>query len=157
MKTKNEHLETRSAALRVQLMALVRRMRREADLPTVPFSHLSLLGAIDRLCNDVNPATLAEAEGLRSSNLSALLRKLEEEGYVKKRQDGSDKRMSRISLTDEGRRVLERNRVHRESWLAGNISTYLTESEQATLFQAGELIERLATIGIETGKQDNEK
>ncbi len=150
MTQKNSQLETQTANLRVQLMALVRRMRREADLPTVPFSHLSLLGAIDRMGNDINPAALAIAEGLRSSNLAALLRKLAGEGYIVKRSEPSDKRMSRISLTDKGRSILKQNRVHRESWLAGNISTYLSESEQAMLFQAGELIERLATIENES-------
>ncbi|MGN7963971.1 MarR family winged helix-turn-helix transcriptional regulator [Brucella sp. 22210] len=123
-------------------------------MPEIPFSLLSLLGAIDRLGSDINPAALAEAEGLRSSNLAALLRKLQEVGYVIKRPEPSDKRMSRISLTSEGQSVLQRNRAHRESWLARNISAHLTKTEQATLFNAGELIEKLATIGNENERRD---
>jgi DNA-binding MarR family transcriptional regulator len=146
MKNDKTALPRHAATLRIQLMSLVRRLRREAELEDVPFSQMSLLGAVDRLGEAATPTALAEAEGLRSSNLAALLRRLEEDGLVMRRSDASDKRKTRVSLTELGSTMLNGHRTRRERWLADMIQHHLSDHEQSILFEAGRLMERLAGL-----------
>ena len=50
---------------------------------------------------------LGEHLFLESNTLTPLLKRLEAAGFVKRARDKADERQVRISLTDEGRRVLE--------------------------------------------------
>lgn len=144
MNVDKNNVDKRPATLRVQLMDLVRRLRREAEHRDVPFALISLLGAIERLNGEATPSALASAEGLHSSNLATLLRRLESEGFVTRKPDNTDKRKTRISLTALGAATLEHHRSRREQWLAGAIQQCLSVQEQSVLFEAGKLIERLA-------------
>lgn len=144
MNTDKYSVDKRPATLRVQLMSLVRRLRREAEHQDVPFSHISVLGAIERLNGKATPSAIASLEGLHSSNLATLLRRLEHDGFIIRKPDSTDKRKTRISLTVSGATTLEHHRSRRERWLAEAIQHCLSEQEQSILFEAGKLIERLA-------------
>ncbi|VVE75704.1 MarR family transcriptional regulator [Pandoraea sputorum] len=125
-------------------MGLVRRLRREAERHDIPFSQISILGAIDRFRGAANPSLLAASEGLRSSNLAALLKRLDDDGLVLRERDVSDKRKTLVSLTDRGRTKLQEHRSRRDLWLNDMIRMHLSEREQEVLFKAGTLMERLA-------------
>lgn len=133
--------------LRSQVTALTRRLRQQAQLNSMPFSQLVVLGAIDRLGGAVSPSDLAAAELLRSSNLAALLRELEVQGHIERRADLNDGRKTRVSLTASGKRVLYGNRARREQWLVQAMQACLTADDRALLVRAGALLERLAQYG----------
>lgn len=149
------HFDRQVTLLRAQIMNLVRRLRQEAGQEDLPFSKLSLLGAIDRLAENATPSALARAEGMLSSNLAALLRGLESDGYIVRQSDAVDKRISRISLTEHGYSALQGHRSRREQWLSDGIRLHLTDVECRLLFEAGRLMERLAVSGKQAdGKTD---
>jgi DNA-binding MarR family transcriptional regulator len=124
-------------------MNLVRRLRSEAQDDELPWGKMLILGAIDRHRGKATPTSLAEAEGMRSSNLAAALRELEAAGLVVRTPDSEDGRKVRLSLSRAGNRILQNNRTRREHWLADAIHAWLTPDERALLFEAGKLLERL--------------
>jgi len=131
--------------LRVQVMSLSRRFRREDRGDEGSWSRLLLLGAIERGGDNATPSSLAAGEGLRSSNLAAALRELERSGLITRTPDGKDQRKVRVGLTSEGKRLLVESRARREKWLAEAVEASLTKEECAILFAAGGLLERIAT------------
>lgn len=137
-----------ASRLRKQMMLLVRRMRRETRPLEMPLSQLLLLSRIEQLGENATPTALAESEGLRPQNLSALLRKIEQQGYVEREEDAYDKRKYRIKLSPGGSHVLEMNRSDRDTWLAQAMRASLNQDEIAILREAGILLERLASYSI---------
>lgn len=136
---------TRNASqLRKQIMLLVRRLRRETAPTEIPLGQLLLLSRIEQLGENATPTALAEYEGLRPQNLSALLRKLEQQGLTDKEDDVEDKRKYRIRLTHNGLQALEHNRSNRDNWLAQAMRATLSQEDLVLLLKAGHLLETLA-------------
>lgn len=125
-------------------MSLVRRVRREIQNDPESWARILLLGAIDRSANSATPSELAHSASMRSSNLAAALRELDEQGLIGRTPDPGDRRKVRVALTEAGERLLLDSRARRERWLAEAIASTLTEEERVTLFKAGELLERIA-------------
>jgi DNA-binding MarR family transcriptional regulator len=129
---------------RLQLMALLRRLRRESDSGDIPLSKLMLLAALLRLGGTASPTELGTVEGLRSSTVAALLGGLEKDGLVRREADAGDRRRLHVVLTDAGTRAVLANRSRREAWLAEAVAACLTPEERAQLISAGALLQRLA-------------
>lgn len=134
----------RLGAFRLQLMALLRRLRRESDSGDLPLSKLMLLAALLRLGGTAGPTELAAAEGLRSSNVAALLRELEQEGMVRREADAGDRRRLHVVITDAGAEAVLANRSRREAWMAEAVAACLSAEERAQLIAVGGLLQRLA-------------
>ncbi|RZN32186.1 MarR family transcriptional regulator [Bradyrhizobium sp. Leo121] len=132
---------------RNQFMNLSRRLRREAHAHDRSWVRLQLLGAIERAGDAATPTMLGESENMRSSNLAAALRELKADGLIIRMPDAKDRRKVRVRLSRAGREVLHRNITRREQWLADAIERCLTREERALLFKAGELLNRLASVG----------
>jgi DNA-binding MarR family transcriptional regulator len=129
---------------RRQFMNLFRRLRQEARSDDRSWTRLSLLGAIERAGEAATPSLLKDVESMRSSNLAAALRELEESGLICRTPDNEDRRKVRVRLTKAGRNTLHENVGRREGWLAEAIEQTLTGEERALLFKAGELLDRIA-------------
>jgi DNA-binding MarR family transcriptional regulator len=140
----NQYTVECASKLRKQIMLLVRRLRRETTPLELPLSQLLLLSRIEQQGESATPTALAEGEGLRPQNLSALLRKLEQQGYARREDDEQDKRKYRIKLTQAGLGVLQANRSDRDNWLAQAMASALSAEEIAILHHAGNLLERLS-------------
>jgi DNA-binding MarR family transcriptional regulator len=138
---------------RNQFMNLSRRLRREAHADDRSWVQLQLLGAIERAGDAATPTTLGESENMRSSNLAAALRELDAEGLIIRIPDAEDRRKVRVRLSRAGREVLHANITRREQWLADAIERCLTREDRALLFEAGELLDRIASSGgTDSGK-----
>ena len=131
-------------------MALARRMRSESPSDPLPGAQMTLLGSIDRLGANASPSALAERHGLRSSNLAALLSRLETAGYIKRVYVETDRRKIRVVLTQIGQQKLETNRAERALWLDAAMRASLNTEERALLQRAGPLLERLASYTTDT-------
>jgi DNA-binding MarR family transcriptional regulator len=129
---------------RTQFMNLFRRLRQEARSDDQSWTRLSLLGAIERGGDAATPSLLKDLESMRSSNLAAALRELEENGLILRTPDREDRRKVRVRLTKAGRETLRENIARRETWLAEAIGQSLTSEERGLLFKAGELLDRIA-------------
>ncbi|PTU66149.1 MarR family transcriptional regulator [Chromobacterium sp. Panama] len=129
--------------LRLQLMALTRRLRQEAQDDELPFAQLSLLASIERADGAATPSALARAEKLRSSNLASLLRELGAGGLILRAGDPNDGRKVRIRLSGAGRQVLDAHRLRKDDWLRAALAG-LPPQRLELLLAAGELLAELA-------------
>ncbi|UJB31382.1 MarR family winged helix-turn-helix transcriptional regulator [Chromobacterium sp. Beijing] len=129
--------------LRLQLMALTRRLRQEAQDDELPFAQLSLLASIERADGAATPSALARAEKLRSSNLASLLRELDAGGLILRAGDPEDGRKVRIRLSGAGRQVLDAHRLRKDDWLRAALAG-LPPQRLELLLAAGELLAELA-------------
>lgn len=68
---------------------------------------LAVLRALSRAGGEDRPGDLALATGVAPSVVSRVLARLEEDGLVDRHRDEEDARACHISLTDEGRGILE--------------------------------------------------
>lgn len=129
---------------RYQLTRLTRRLRQVSRNDPQSWSRMLVLSAIDRMGNGVTPAELAIAENIRSSNLAAILRELEQDGAIERNADAADRRKSRVIMTTKGRTELMLSRKRRDEWLNDAIGTVLSEEEREALLKVGSLLGRLA-------------
>jgi DNA-binding MarR family transcriptional regulator len=86
---------------------------------------------------------LATVERVRPQSMSQTVVELEAAGLVARSPDEKDGRRSLIALTDDGRKVLRRDRVQRDNWLAGAIAE-LGAEDQELLAKAVTLLDRLS-------------
>ena len=121
---------------------LVRRVRAAAAAHELSLTESSVMA---RLLRD-GPATtadLARAEGMKPQSMGATIAALEEMGLVERKPHPTDGRQVNIALTSKGAAVRKSSKEAKRTWLAQAIAR-LDEEEQATLFAAGEIIQRLA-------------
>ncbi|MGL4205221.1 MAG: MarR family winged helix-turn-helix transcriptional regulator [Aeromonadaceae bacterium] len=137
--------ENAAAHLRIQLMSLVRRLRRESGHSSLSFGQIRLLASIERLALEATPSALARAENMQSSNLAAALRELEARELVSRQPDPRDRRKVRLSLTEAGMRELTANRQGRDQWLMAALDS-LSAHERELLLQSGAVMEKLACL-----------
>jgi DNA-binding MarR family transcriptional regulator len=129
-----------ASELRVVLGQLVRRLRAEHRFS---LSQASVLGRLDRE-GRMSIGDLAAAERVRPQSMGQTVGDLEADGLIERSGDASDRRRILITLTPEGRRALEQDRLRREGWLAHAVAEDLTCEEQRVLFDATLLLRRLA-------------
>ncbi|MES0826877.1 homoprotocatechuate degradation operon regulator HpaR [Ruegeria sp. SCP11] len=67
-----------------------------------------ILRVLDEL-GEVEQSTIAHEACLLLPSLTRILRTMEAEGQITRRQDNQDKRRTMVQITDEGRRILEEN------------------------------------------------
>lgn len=134
---------------RDQVKALYQRMRREQPvIDGMPRSALQVLTAADSARSPMHPGQLAAQLHMTTPNMAAALRELEAHGLITRLPDPADKRQKFVHVTEIGHRVVAENRESRHAWLRDAIERSLAERERALLFQAGEIMQRLADDGL---------
>ena len=121
---------------------LLRRLRRTDEATGLSPARLSALSVVVF----AGPRTLGELasiEQVRPPTMTHLVRGLEQQGLVRRESDDDDKRVARISATQEGRQLLERGRQLRLRGLTERILT-LDASDVTALEAAIPIIERLS-------------
>ncbi len=121
---------------------LLRRLRRTDEATGLSPARLSALSVVVF----AGPRTLGELAGIeqvRPPTMTHLVRGLEQQGLVKRTSDDDDKRVARISATQQGRRLLERGKQLRLKGLTERILD-LNASDVAALEAAIPIIERLS-------------
>jgi DNA-binding MarR family transcriptional regulator len=123
-----------AARLRLAVMRLSRRLRQQvADGATS--SQVSALATVERL-GTPTLGELATSEKVRPPSMTRIVVGLEEAGLVTRRVDDDDRRVARVMLTAEGRRVLQRSRSLRTAFLARRLRRLSTPEREAL----GELV-----------------
>ncbi len=88
----------------------------------------------------ISQKELLDMADIRPSSLSEILGKIEGEGYIRRQKDEGDKRSVVISMTDEGRGIVEQTMTARRDY-AQALFSCLSLEEQEQLVQ---LLEKLA-------------
>jgi DNA-binding MarR family transcriptional regulator len=123
-----------SAAIHV-----LRRSSEQDSSAGISSARLSALSVIV-LRGPLTLGALADAEGVRSATMTGIVNGLVEEGLVRRRPHGSDRRAVLVEATGAGRRLLNRARLKRIDAVAAKL-TDLSARDLEIVRRAAELLE----------------
>jgi DNA-binding MarR family transcriptional regulator len=126
--------------LRLLVTRLARVLRHQGAESLVP-----TLSAALATINREGPLTLgdlAAREHVAPPSITKAVDKLERLGFVERRQDEIDRRVTRVQVTSEGHRHLAKNRSQRTVWLATRLRG-LPAKDLEILAAAADVLERL--------------
>lgn len=129
-----------ASRLRLAVARTARRLRQEAGAGLSP-SQTAALSTIDRR-GPLTPSELAGHERVQRPTVARLLARLEEDGLIVRAADPADGRSSLISLSGDGRALLDTVRTGKDAYLAQRMRA-LDSDELATLDRAAEILERM--------------
>jgi DNA-binding MarR family transcriptional regulator len=138
--TTDTHL---SAALRMSVMRLARRLRAERPDTDLTLSQLAALASVERH----GPLTLSElaaCEKVQPPSMTRMVTALSERALVDRAAHATDGRQVLITITAAGAALLAEDRRRREAWLAQRLRE-LTADERAVLRDAAPILDRLAS------------
>jgi DNA-binding MarR family transcriptional regulator len=123
---------------------LVRRVRAAAASQELSLTEAAVMA---RLAKDGprTTADLARAEGMKPQSMGTTVAALEEMGIVERKPHPTDGRQVNIELTAKGAAMRKSAKDAKRTWLAQAIAQ-LDKQDQTTLFEAGEIIRRLAEL-----------
>lgn len=127
--------------MRLAVMRLSRRLRQES-VGDITQSQLSALATVERT-GALSLGELAEIERVAPPSMTRIAARLEERGLLARTADQSDRRIARVTITDEGQELLAETRTRRDVFLATRLAA-MSPEDQAVLLAALPLLERLA-------------
>lgn len=122
---------------------LLRALRRQDDKWGLSAPRLSALSVVV-FAGPITLGDLARAEQVRPPTMTKLVRALVSARLVTRKLDAADRRISWISATDRGRRLLTKGREERVRTLANRLKT-LKREDIRSLDEAARLIESVAS------------
>lgn len=125
--------------LRLAVMRVARRLRQQAEADITP-SMLSALATLEDAPRTLGE--LADAERVTPPTMTRIVARLEERNLVRRRQDEADRRIARITLASEGRRLIARHRSRKNAYLARRLRA-LDDAGPDDVAAAALLLERL--------------
>jgi DNA-binding MarR family transcriptional regulator len=131
-----------AADVRAGVWRLARRLRREAGIGITPTLHAALF-TIER-AEPVTPGRLAALENITKPSVTRSVAALVDLGLIRRTPDPLDGRVTWLTTTPEGRRLLRKGRRRSDEYLARRLAE-LTPAERATVAKAAALLSRLAT------------
>jgi DNA-binding MarR family transcriptional regulator len=117
-----------------------RRLRQQAGTDLGP-SQTSALASIERH-GPLTPSELAEIERVQRPTATRIVARLEEAGLVDRVADPTDGRSFTVSITGDGRALMNKLRTRKNAYLARRIRG-LDPEDLATLDRAAEILEDL--------------
>jgi DNA-binding MarR family transcriptional regulator len=128
------------ARLRLVVTRLARRLRQQGDTEASP-TQLSALATIER-DGPVTLGELAATERVQPPTITAAVGRLERRGLVRRDIDPGDRRVARVEVTSQGRRLLEQSRSRKTAYLERTLAG-IGADERETLERAAAILERL--------------
>jgi DNA-binding MarR family transcriptional regulator len=136
-----------ATAMRISVSRLARRLRVErlglGGTETVLSDiQLAALAALQRH-ESMTPGELAEHEKVQPPSMTRVIAVLEERGLVRREPHATDRRQVILTVTDDGRDLVQRVRRRREAWLAQRLQE-LTPDERQILTAAAPILEKIS-------------
>ena len=136
-----------ATAMRISITRLARRLRverlglggTEAILSDIQLAALAALERHDAM----TPGELAEHEKVQPPSMTRVIAVLEERGLVRRAAHPTDRRQVILTVTQQGRDLVQLVRRRREAWLAQRMQE-LTPEERAILLAAAPILEKLS-------------
>ena len=140
-----------ATALRISVSRLARRFRAEraaSGLTEAALSEtqLAALSALE-VHQAMTPGELAEHEKVQPPSMTRVIAALEERELVSRSPHPTDRRQVILTVTGEGRAVVQRVRRRKDAWLARRLAE-LTAAERATLRAAVPILEKLSQSSL---------
>jgi len=125
---------------------LVRRVRAAAPAEhhELSWTQKSVIARLEKE-GAMTSADLARAEGVKPQSMGTAIAVLEELGFVEKKPHVADGRQLNIKITAKGLALRKSGKDASRAWL-GQAIAKLSKKEQALLFEAGEIIKKLAEL-----------
>jgi DNA-binding MarR family transcriptional regulator len=131
-----------SAALRISVMRLSRRMRQERDDVGLSSTHVAVLATLERH-GPLPLGELAALEKVAPPSMTRVVTRLAGGGLVERQSRPGDRRQVLVSITDPGRGLLAADRRRRDEWLSARLRE-LPAGELAALSDVIPVLDRLA-------------
>jgi len=133
--------------MRISVSRLARRLRVERlglGGPETALSDIQLaaLAALERK-GLMTPGELAEHEKVQPPSMTRVIAVLEERGLVLREPHSTDRRQVILTVTSDGRDLVQRVRRRREAWLAQRLQE-LTAEERQILRRAAPILEKIS-------------
>ena len=112
--------ETLADQLHSSAIGLLRHLRREDDATGITSPRLSALSVVV-FGGPLTLGQLAKAEQVKPPTMTRIVTGLEEDGFVTRRDDASDGRLTQIHATSRGRKILAAGRARRVKTLAAAV------------------------------------
>jgi DNA-binding MarR family transcriptional regulator len=133
-----------ASKVRRTITRMGRRLRAVRSSHGVNASQLSMLGHLYRAKQSMTAADLARLERLQPQSLSRIIAELDEQGLIRRRQDGSDRRQLLIEITRAGKDLLVQDADRQSKWLANLMTTQLSKAERDIISVAADLLDEVA-------------
>jgi len=136
-----------ATALRISVSRLARRLRVERLMPelaepALSDTQLAALATLERH-GAMSPGDLAEHEKVQPPSMTRVIAALVDWGLVTRAPHPTDRRQVILTVTPEGRSLVQRVRRRKEAWLAQRLAE-LSPQERATLREAAPILEKLS-------------
>lgn len=136
-----------ATAMRISISRLARRLRVErlglGGTETVLSDiQLAALAALERH-ESMTPGELAEHEKVQPPSMTRVIAVLEERGLVRRAPHATDRRQVVLTVTPEGKDLVQRVRRRREAWLAQRLQE-LSPEERQVLRAAAPILEKIS-------------
>ena len=136
-----------ATALRISVSRLARRLRVERLMPELAEPALSdtQLAALATLVRHgaMSPGDLAEHEKVQPPSMTRVIAALVDWGLVTRAPHPTDRRQVILTVTPDGRSLVQKVRRRKEAWLAQRLAE-LSPQERATLREAAPILEKLS-------------
>ena len=136
-----------ATAMRISISRLARRLRVErlglgGTETVISDIQLAALAALERH-ESMTPGELAEHEKVQPPSMTRVIAVLEERGLVRRAPHATDRRQVVLTVTPEGRDLVQRVRRRREAWLAQRLQE-LSPEERRILRDAAPILEKIS-------------
>jgi DNA-binding MarR family transcriptional regulator len=134
--------------MRISISRLARRLRVEQRIgsggpdPALSDIQLAALSALERH-ETMTPGELADYEKVQPPSMTRVIAVLEERGLVRRSAHPTDRRQVVLTVTDEGRALVDRVRRRKEAWLTLRMQE-LSPEEVEILRAAAPILEKLS-------------
>jgi DNA-binding MarR family transcriptional regulator len=133
--------------MRISISRLARRLRVErlglgGTETSLSDIQLAALAALERH-QEVTPGGFAAHKKVQPPSMTRVIAVLEERNLVQRAAHPTDRRQVVLTVTAEGRALVNRVRRRREAWLAQRLQE-LTQEERAILRAAAPILEKLS-------------
>jgi DNA-binding MarR family transcriptional regulator len=136
-----------ATALRISVSRLARRLRVERLVPelaepALSDTQLAALATLERH-GAMSPGDLAEHEKVQPPSMTRVIAALVDWELVTRAPHPTDRRQVILTVTPEGRSLVQKVRRRKEAWLAQRLAE-LSPQERATLREAAPILEKLS-------------
>jgi DNA-binding MarR family transcriptional regulator len=136
-----------ATALRISVSRLARRLRVERLMPelaepALSDTQLAALATLERH-GAMSPGDLAEHEKVQPPSMTRVIAALVDWELVTRAPHPTDRRQVILTVTPQGRSLVQKVRRRKEAWLARKLAE-LSPQERATLREAAPILEKLS-------------
>jgi DNA-binding MarR family transcriptional regulator len=132
-----------ASSMRTAVSNLHKSLRKQADSAMeYSMTEVEIIGHLFR-SSSLLPTELATLTRVKTQSMSQFLKKLEDQGLIKRTPSKKDKRKVYISLSPHGKKMVEKVRYDKDEWLKGAIEKLLTDKEKDLLGKALPILSKL--------------